>query len=164
MKRLAAALLALALAACLPASDIEGREGPDLDPIQFFEGATSGKGTLTLVTGAARPIQVTSEGTRRPDGSLELVQRITEGEKPPRTRTWVMTDEGDGRYGGSLTDAVGAVEAQVTGNHMRIAYETEGERIEQLLVQTDERTILNRLDAYKWGLNVARLDETIVKD
>ncbi|WP_343345729.1 DUF3833 family protein [Sphingomicrobium sp. XHP0239] len=163
--RLAAIPLAFALAACLPAVDLpEEAETPRLDPIAFFEGQTEGSGTLVLVTGKTHRIDVESEGTLRPDGSLELVQRISEGDKPARTRTWIMTDEGDGRYGGSLTDAVGEVEAYTDGNRMTIRYETEGERIEQTLaLEPDGTTVRNRLDAYKWGLNVARLDETIVK-
>ena len=163
--RLAVVPLALALTACLPAVDLpEDADAPALDPIAFFEGETEGRGALTLITGKTHRISVTSEGSLRPDGSLELVQQIGEGDKPPRTRTWIMTDEGGGIYGGSLTDAVGAVEARADGNRMTMRYETEGERIEQTLVlEPDGTTVRNRLDAYKWGLNVARLDETIVK-
>lgn len=163
----AAALLAIALPPVvesrLPEVELPLAMGqPDFDPIRYFEGTTQGEGTLYIVDGSAIPIRVASTGVREDDGSLTLTQEIREGDKPPRKHTWTMRQVGKGQYETTLSDAVGPVDAHVEGNLMIIAYETKGERIRQeLVLNRDRRTVSNRLDAYKWGLNVARLDETI---
>ena len=134
-----------------------------LEPLEFFEGATNGSGTLHRLDSKARNLSVRSFGTRRDDGSLEVTQVIALEGKPERTRTWVLKSEGDNRYSGSLTDAVGDVSALTGGRRMVIAYESEDGNIRQTLTQVDETTLLNRLDVYRWGINVARLEETITK-
>ena len=137
---------------------------PLFDPIRHFEGNTQGEGTLHIVDGSAIPIRVVSTGIIAEDGSLTLTQEISEGDKPPRTRSWTIRDTGNGTYETNLSDAIGPVDARVDGNRMIIDYETDGERIRQeLVLNRDRRTVSNRLDAYKYGLNVARLGETIVK-
>ncbi|MEN3973015.1 DUF3833 family protein [Sphingomicrobium sp. XHP0235] len=165
MRAFTAAALALALCGCLNAVDLPDHSAtPVLDPIQFFEGETSGRGTLSVITGERRDIAVSSTGTVLEDGSIRLVQRIDDGDGSPATRVVTMRALGDGRYEGTVTDAVEPLTAQVEGNRMTLRYRTPDERVRQILVLEDDRTLRNRLDAYRWGLNVARLDETIVKD
>ena len=69
------------------------------------------------------------------------------------------------RYSGSLTDAKGQVNVIVSGARADIRYKTKaGFDIEQqLLLQSDGKTILNRLSAHKFGIQVATLSETIRK-
>lgn len=68
-----------------------------------------------------------------------------------------------GRFTGTLTDATGPVAVTVSGARATIRYRTpDGITIrQQLALQADGRTLLNRLDAYKFGLRVATVDETI---
>jgi hypothetical protein len=158
--RQAAFFLPLLLAACtsiqLPAGDAT------LDPIVFFTGVTNGKGSLdTLV---ARPVPVSVSSLGFPEhGGLKLIQRIREGDKPERVRTWTMRRTGEGRYTGTLTDAEGSVTISIAGPRGEIRYRTpSGLRIhQQLALQPDGATIVNRLEAYKFGIRVAVLDETI---
>ena len=165
MKRLASATLALALAGCLNTVDLpDPAPSPVLDPIAFFEGETSGRGTLSIITGERRKISVASKGTITDDGSIRLVQRIDDGDGSPATRIVTMRALGQGRYEGTVTDAIEPLEATVEGNRMTLRYRTPDERVRQILVLENEHTLRNRLDAYRWGLNVARLDETIVKE
>jgi hypothetical protein len=91
------------------------------------------------------------------------VQRIREGSRPERTRTWLMRSLGQGRFTGTLTDAAGPVDIRVNGPRATIVYRTpSGLRIrQQLALQPDGRTLLNRLEAFKFGLRVATLDEEI---
>jgi hypothetical protein len=152
--------MVLLLSAC---TSVQLPAGPaPLDPIAFFTGETRGSGTLEPVFGRSVPITVESRGT--PEGSgLRLAQRIREGGKPERTRTWIMRPAGPGRLTGTLTDAEGPVAIQVDGPRASIDYRTpSGLRIrQQLALQPDGRTLLNRLEAFKFGLRVAMLDETI---
>jgi hypothetical protein len=133
-----------------------------LDPIAFFSGVTNGEGTLDTLIASPVPISVSSLGFRE-HGGLKLIQRIEEGDKSARVRTWTMKPAGPGRYTGTLTDAQGPVEITVSGARADIGYTTpSGLRIrQQLALQSDGATILNRLEAYKYGIRVAVLDETI---
>ena len=160
--RAAALPLALALAGCMRTDLPAGTAA--LDPIAFFTGASQGSGTLDPIVGKKVPIRVESRGTRQGD-TLNLVQRITEGSKKPRVRTWIMAPAGPGRFTGSLTDAKGPVAITVTGPRAYIRYTTpSGMKIrQQLALQADGRTILNRLEAFKYGFRLATLHETIRK-
>ncbi|GLR48295.1 DUF3833 family protein [Sphingomonas astaxanthinifaciens] len=156
------ALSFLLLAACA-SPDLPAGPAP-LDPIAFFEGTTSGTGLLDPIVGKSSRVTVDSQGVRTARG-LRLVQRIKEGSKPERTRVWTIEDRKDGFYTGNLTDAKGMVVMDVVGARANIAYSTpSGLSIhQQLALQADGRTILNRLEAYKFGIRVATLDETIRK-
>lgn len=163
MKAIAAAV-ALALAGCLPASPLPPvSEAHSFDPIEFFTGVSEGVGQLATVTGKTQTVHVTSLGTRHPDGSLTLDQHIATQGKKARDRQWIIRPLGHGRYTGSLTEAVGPVDATVAGNAMTIRYRTKDYRVRQSLVLGRDGAIHNRLDVVKWGLNVARLSETIVR-
>ncbi len=152
------------LAGCLPASPLPPvSEAASLDPIKFFAGASEGHGQLATVIGKTQTVHVTSLGTRNPDGSLTLAQHIETQGEVARDRRWVIRPLGQGRYTGSLTEAVGPVEATVAGNAMSIRYRTKDYRVRQSLVLGRDGAIHNRLDIVKWGLNVARLSETIVR-
>nr|WP_314446386.1 DUF3833 family protein [uncultured Sphingomonas sp.] len=160
--RAPALLLALALTACTSVQLPAGTAS--LDPIAFFSGVSEGAGSLdTLI---APPVTVTVASLGFPEhGGLKLIQRIREGDKPERVRAWTMRRAGPGRYTGTLTDARGPVTIAVDGPRAEVRYRTpSGLRIQQqLALQPDGRTILNRLEAYKFGIRVAVLDETIRK-
>lgn len=152
----------LLLTAC---SSVQLPAGPaPLDPIAFFTGVTTGRGSLDTLVASPVPVSVISLGVREGDG-LKLIQEIREGQKVPRVRTWTMRPVAPGRYTGTLTDAAAPVALTVTGARATVDYRTpSGLRIrQQLALQADGRTILNRLEAYKYGLRVATLDETIGK-
>lgn len=132
------------------------------DPIAFFQGSTRGTGQLKLALSRPVPVEVRSEGTLQPDGSLLLEQRISEGTKPPRTRQWRIRRTPAGGYTGTLSDARGPVTGAVEGDRLHLAYKGKGVRIEQWLVLApDGRSAQNRLVARKLGVVVAELDETI---
>lgn len=166
MRRIAVALgAALGLSGCLPTIDLPPvAAAPAFDPIAYFAGPTRGSGTLTTLSGVRKKVTVTSLGTPGADGSLVLEQNIaTEGDGT-RRRTWTIKRLGGGRYTGTLTEAVGPVTAEVSGNWMMIRYATNDYRVRQTLVLGADGQVANRLDVIKWGLNVARLGETIVRD
>ena len=161
-KAAALPVLALALAGCvrtdLPAGSAR------LDPVAFFTGDSRGTGMLDPIVGRDVPISVESRGTRQGD-TLNLVQRIVEGSKPPRTRLWTIRTLPNGGYLGTLTDAQGIVAMDLRGPRAYIRYTTpSGMKIrQQLALQADGRTIFNRLEAFKYGIRLAVLNETIRK-
>jgi hypothetical protein len=72
---------------------------------------------------------------------------------------------GPGHFTGTLTEATGPVDITVSGPRALIRYPMKGglEVRQQLALQSDGRTVLNRLSVRKFGLEVAHLDETIRK-
>ena len=131
----------------------------------FFTGRSQGDGTFRQIFSSSRALEVQSDG--RPDrrGGLTLTQRIVQQGKAPRTRTWLIRPAGPGRYTGTLTEAVGPVALVVNGPRAVVRYRMKGGLAvhQQLALQEDGRTILNQLEVRKWGVRVARVDETIRK-
>lgn len=165
MKR-AAFAAALAVAACAgPPALAPPRPLPKLNPVEYFLGRSIGSGTLDTVFGKPKPVAVASFGHRASGGTFVLEQRIVEGDKAPRMRRWVLRRSGPSRWSGTLTDAVGPVAVTAVGNGAEIDYPAgKGVHIHQeLRLQPDGRTLLNRLTAAKWGVPVAWVSETIRK-
>jgi hypothetical protein len=152
------------LASCLPATNLPSHASePPLDPVAFFAGPTEGSGSLTTITGAHQQLAVKSVGTPLPGGGLSLAQQISLSGEPERDRTWVIRPLGGSQFTGTLTEAVGPVRADVTGNSMTVRYDTRDYAVRQRLVLGADGKLHNRLDIHKWGLNVARLSETITR-
>lgn len=165
MTRGAAALAAaLTLGGCLPTVTLPAASAdPRFDPVAFFAGETEGSGTLTTLTGQRQALQVASVGRTDGVGGLVLDQRIALVGEPVRMRRWTIRPVAPGRFTGTLTEAIGPVEGLVTGNRMTIRYRTKDYAVRQVLALQPGGAVRNRLDIVKWGLNVARLDETILR-
>jgi hypothetical protein len=137
---------------------------PALQPMAFFAGRTHGDGELAKVFN--RPVRVTVDSVGRRQGdTLILDQTIHEGGSSPSVRRWTMRSVAPNHYSGSLTDATGQVNVIVSGSRANIRYKAKGgiEIEQQLVLQSDGKTILNRLSAHKFGVRVAMLSETIHK-
>lgn len=135
------------------------------DPLAFFAGHSEGVGRLRIMLHRGRAVHVAGEGRPQPDGSLVLDQTVAAEGKAITRRRWRLRRIAPGRYAGTLTDARGPVTAETRGDRLHIAYLTAGKvRIEQwLTLAPDGRSAANRLTARRFGVTVARLDETIRK-
>jgi hypothetical protein len=166
LSRLTALALAIAVGCATSATSAlwQGRGDAALDPLAFFTGRTQGAGELDKMFSRPVQISVDSVGVRQGD-TLTLDQTIREGEKPPRVRRWVMKRIGADRYTGTLTDATRGVDVTVTGLSTSISYTMKGgfDVDQQLTLQGDRRTLLNRMQVKKFGVRVATLRETIRK-
>jgi hypothetical protein len=162
----AAAVGLLALAACTAAAPPEAAEsGPSFDPVAFFIGPSHGEGRLDQMMKGERRVRVESVGRKARDGAVILDQRVAIEGDPVKVRRWVLRQTGPGRYGGSLTDATGPVEAVAIGRAIRIRYPMKGGlKVEQWLVALPGgRALDNRMTVTKWGMKVATLRERIEK-
>jgi hypothetical protein len=162
--RSAAAGLLVALGSCSPAA-LPADPAATLNPLTFFAGRSSGSGTLDTVIAFPVPLRVRSSGTRASPDGLKLEQLIAEGTKAPRRRTWIMRRTAPGRFTGTLTEAVGPVAITIAGPRATIRYTMkDGFAVEQsLALQPGGRTLLNDLRVRKFGIEVARVEETIRK-
>ena len=156
---LSAGCAASATSAIQPAAS-----GPVLDPVAFFTGRTRGEGELDTLL--SRPVRLSVDSVGRRQGDMLILdQTIREGDKPPRVRRWSMRPVAPGRYTGTLTDAEGPVDVAVAGPRARIRYRMPGglQVDQQLTLQSDGRTLLNRMRVEKFGIRVASVEETIRK-
>ena len=168
MKR-TAMLLPLALAGCahtprIAATPIAPAAQPTFDVFAFFSGSSEGEGRLSKAFSGTVRTQVESSGKVR-DGALHLTQRIREGDKPLRTREWVIRRDGPGHYTGTLTDAEGPVTGEVEGNRLHIAFTMKGglPTDQWLTLSPDGMRAYNVMKVRKFGLTVAVLSEDIRK-
>lgn len=153
------------IAGCATAVELPADRQAYFDPISFFEGGTQGTGRLQRIFASPERLQVESSGRRSKDGELQLTQRIQHGEKPARTRVWTIRRVSTGHYTGTLTEAVGPVEVRTAGPRATVRYAMKGGITvrQQLALQPGGRTLLNHLEVRKWGVRVAKLEETIRK-
>lgn len=156
--------LMVAVCGCTTGAPLPAANGAELDPIHFFTGRTHGEGELDKLFGKSAKITVDSVGRTQGD-MLILDQAVREGDKPPHARRWTMRRISASRYSGTLTEATGKVQGTVSGSRARIRFKIEhGLDVEQqLALQSDGVTILNRLIVRKFGVRVAILNETIRK-
>lgn len=159
---LVACLASLSLSGPAPAED---RAASVFSPLRFFDGRTEGQGEVKIVFKSPHAVRVHGEGRITPDGALTLVQDVHEEGKPPRRRSWHIRETAPGRYAGTLSDATGPVLLEIVGGRFHIKFRMKGGLgIEQWLTPApDGRSMRNSMSIRKFGISVAKLEETIRK-
>ena len=158
--------LAVAAAIVLLASTASAAgETPKLDLTAFFSGRSHADNVMKIVFHGPTKLIVDSIGGKGDRGDFVLIDTVHEGDKPVRTRKWVMQPAGPNHFTGSLTDAVGPVDVLVSGDSATIRYTMKGglNVVQHMQLQVDGRTLSNHVDARKFGLKFARVDGTIHK-
>jgi hypothetical protein len=155
---------ALTVALALSASASAQAPKP-FDPVAFFTGATQGRGTLKELLGKEKRTTTQSVGRVDTDGWLVLDQKVVVQGDPVRQRQWRLKQIAPGKYRGTLSDAKGTVEAEVSGQSARIRYVMkDGIKVEQSLTPlAGGRAVSNRATFRKFGMKVATLIERIEK-
>lgn len=157
------------LAAAVPAAAAQDPKlqaaAPVFDPATFFAGRTTGQGTIDIVFKAKQPLRVEGRGHVEGDGTLVLDQIVHRSGKAPERRQWRFRRLGPNRFGGTLTDATGPVAAEVQGNRLHLRYGMKGgvQAEQWIYLQPNARSAINRMSIKKFGVVVARIDETIRK-
>lgn len=158
---------AFALAGCSarpPGRELAAAQ-PTFDVAQFFRGRSEGDARLKIVFKSAEPVRVRSNGVIGADGTLVLTQSVIRGTRAPEERQWHIRQIGSGRYAGTLSDAAGSVTGDVSGNRLHLSFPMKGgvHADQWIYLQAGGRIALNRMRMTKFGIEVARLDETIRK-
>lgn len=156
----AAGAIAATLAAAVPAQLPQ-----QFDPISFFTGRTEGRGALKQLVGSTKRTMTHSIGRVDKDGWLVLEQKVAVEGDPARQRRWRLKQVAPGIYRGTLSDAKGPVEAEVTQRSARIRYVMKGGiKVEQKLTPLPGgHAMHNRATFRKFGMKVATLTERIEK-
>ena len=119
---------------------------------------------LKIIFQSPKKMTVDSEGMAEKDGSLVLKQVIHEPGKEARTRYWRMRQTAPGRFEGTLTDAASQVRVDVTKDGLRIRYTAKDHlNFDQTLTPVSPTEVHNSMRVKRFGLTVARYEETIRK-
>lgn len=156
----------IAVALALVAAAVPAQSPKPFDPVSFFTGPTQGKGTLKEALHKGKQTVTQSVGHVGRDGWLVLDQKVMVEGDPVRQRRWRLRQTAPGKYSGSLSDAKGPVEAEVSGQTVRIRYVMKegGLKVEQVLTPLPGgRALNNRATFKKFGMKVATLTERIEK-
>jgi hypothetical protein len=157
--------LAAAAAIVLVAGSASAAPAPPLDLTAFFNGRSHADNVLKIVFHGPTKLIVDSVGGKGDRGDFVLIDTVHEGDKPVRTRKWVMRPAGPNHFTGTLTDATGPVDIIVNGETATVRYTMTGglNVVQQMRLQPDGRSLSNQVDARKFGLKFARVDGTIRK-
>ena len=158
-------LAAAALIAVLAGTASAEPQDPKLDLTAFFAGRSHADNVLKIVFQSPTKLIVDSVGGKGDRGDFVLIDTVHEGDKPVRTRKWVMQPAGPNHFTGSLSDAVGPVDIVVSGDDATIRYTMKGglNVVQRMHLLPDGRTLSNHVDARKFGLKFAHVDGTIRK-
>ena len=135
------------------------------DPMRFFEGRTESHSTIKVFTRKPMRSWALGRGTIKPDGSLELVQRVEEDGKPARVRRWVIRHTGPGRFAGTMSEATSPVTIEQVGARYRFRFKMKGNlAVEQWLTPlAGGRSARNQVTVRKFGIKVGSSEGTIRK-
>lgn len=115
--------------------------------------------------GKEKRTQTVSVGRVDNDGWLVLDQKVAVQGDPIRHRHWRLKQTGPGRFSGTISDAKGPVEAEVSAQSVRIRYVMKGGiKVDQTLTPLPGGQALNNHSIFrKFGMKVATLTERIEK-
>jgi Protein of unknown function (DUF3833) len=155
----------LTAAALVLAGAAAAQSPKPFDPVAFFTGSTHGQGTLKELLGKEKRTSAQSVGRVDKDGWLILDQKVIVEGDPVRQRRWRLKQTAPGRYGGTLSDAKGPVQVEVSGQSVRIRYVMKGGiKVDQTLTPLPGgRAVNNSATFRKFGMKVATLTERIEK-
>lgn len=163
MKKIIILLPLLATAASSPPGEQFAAPTPVFAPERFFEGKTEGNGTLKVIMKSAQTVKV--RGMGRIEGDTLLLEHVVErtGE-PVERKHWRIKKLGMGRYAGTLSDAVGPLSGDASGNRLHFKYRLKkgSVDVEQwIYLRPDGQSAVNYMTLRRLGMQVGTLQETI---
>jgi hypothetical protein len=135
-------------------------------PERFFVGRTEGAGTVHMTLTGSHKVRDVSRGHVDKAGALILEQMVYEEGKPARKRSWRLVRAGGNRISGTISDAVGPVTGEISGNVLHLRYQAReaSAQVEQwITLNPGGRTASNRMVFRKFGFKAATLESTIRK-
>jgi len=135
------------------------------DPLRFFEGRTESISIVKAIMHKPYRTRAIGVGRLRPDGTLDLLQRVERDGEEPRNRRWVIREVGKGRFAGTMSEAVGPVNIEEVGGRYRFRFKMKGNvSVEQWLTPLPGGKVArSNVTIRKLGMTVGRSDGTIRK-
>jgi len=165
--------LLVTLGACSSASLQDYTDNrPKLVPEEFFQGQLTAHGVVKSRSGRVqRYFNATIDASWNQEGVGQLVERFEFDDGEIQHRTWTLTPEKNGHYQATAGDVLGAGEASVSGNAMRLDYRLQVDYkgrelvlgVEDWMWLVNEDTIINQSILRKWGVRVGSIQLTIIR-
>jgi len=168
----AAALICLSACATRPALPREAAADAFVLEEDLL-GQTIARGEFRAINGVRRGFTATLNGTW--DGStMTLVEDFVYDDGERDRKTWRLRRVSPGRYVGTREDVVGEAIGFQDGNAFRLEYDvrlptSDGRpgrqvRFRDVIVNTQDGSILNRATVGLWGFRVARVELTMTRE
>ena len=127
------------------------------EAFRFFEGETERVSTVKVLMKGTYRSKTLSHGRILPDGTLSLVQEVSDEGKPLVVRRWTIRQVSATRYTGSMSDAVAPVEVERIGDRYRFRLKLKGNlTVEEWLTPfPDGLSAKTQTIVHKWGIRVA---------
>jgi hypothetical protein len=135
------------------------------DPLRFWVGKTETVGTLKIIMKKPFKTRSVGRGEMRPDGSLDLIQRVEDEGEAPRERRWRIRKTGPKRYVGTMTEAIGPVIIEEVDGRYRFRFKMKGNlSVEQwIMPNADGKSGRNKVTIKKLGMTVGHSEGTVRK-
>jgi hypothetical protein len=135
------------------------------NPLTFFEGRTESVSTVRIAMKKPYRSRAIGKGQIKPDGSLELIQRVEDEGQLPRERRWHMRQVSPGRYTGTMSEAAGPITVEEIDGRYRFRFRMQGSvAIEQWLTpMPDGRSARSVIIIRKYGIHVGSSDGYVHK-
>lgn len=152
----------LALLFCLASPTSPAFAAVD-NPLHFFAGRTESIGTVKLVMKKPFRSRSLGRGVIKPDGSLDLIQRVEDEGASPRERRWHIRQVGPGKFTGTMSEAKGPVTIDEVNGRYRFRFQMAGSvSVEQWLIPAaDWRSGVSRVTIRKFGIRVGTSEAVI---
>ncbi len=154
----------MAVAVSLAAAPSPAANVPD-NPLTFFEGRTESVTNVRIVTRKPFRSRAIGKGIIKPDGSLELIQRVEDEGQLPRQRRWRMRQVRPGHYVGTMSEAKGPITVEEVDGRFHFRFRMDGSvAVEQWLTPLpDGRTARSVTSIRKYGIRVGASDGIVRK-
>lgn len=135
------------------------------DTLRFFEGRTEIVSSVKVFLKRPYRSRTLGRGHITADGTLVLSQHVFDEGKPPHERQWRMRQVSPGRFSGTMSDAVGSVQASEVGGKFRFQFRMKGNlAVEQWVTPLPGgKTARTEVIVRRHGLRLARSEGTIRK-
>src|SRR3954466_11052721 len=145
-------LAALMFAACASARSASGDRA-----LRFFEGSTESVSTMKIMAQKPFVSRSVGRGKIREDGTLELMQHVSEEGRREFDRHWQIRQVAPGRFAGSMSEAIGPIAVEKVGNRYVFRFGLKGHLSVEQWVTPDPDMISarTRLTVRKFGIAVA---------
>ena len=149
-------VIAVVLAGSPPSAKATVDQGSD-NPMRFFEGRTEMVSTVKVLMSTPYRSRTTGNGEILSDGTLALTQRVHEEGKPVAIRRWKIKQVDDGKFAGTMSEAVGPVIVQDVGESYRFRFKMRGGlAVDQWITPlADGRSATSSASVRKLGMRVA---------
>ncbi len=166
-RRALALPLALAFALVPTSATLQAQNaGRSFDPAAFFTGRTTSEGTLSQIFASTKTTRVSTFGVRQRNGDMVLDQQVQIGSDPVRNRTWRLRETAPGRFSGTISDAADDLEGTLAGDTLTLTYTMDNNLgvHQEITVNPGGQSARNVMRIRRFGITVARLRETIVRE